>query len=145
MTGRPSIRTEEIIETILDQHGDGVPLMQICRQEGMPKLRTVYDWLDADPDLAARFARARRAAMDNVAQDTIDIADDGRRDYRTDDDGREVVDHDHIARAKLRVDTRLKLLSCWDSGRYGTRQHVEHTGKLSLESLVAGTATPDPE
>lgn len=140
MTGRPTVRTEAIIESILDQHGDGVPLMQICRQEGMPSLRTVYDWLDSDADLAARFARARRAAMDNVAQETLDIADE-RTGKAIMADGAEVAvvfDSTAVQRNRLRVDTRLKLLSCWDSGRYGTKHQHEHTGKVTLESLVAG-------
>jgi len=143
MTGRPTTRTEEIVESILDQIGDGISLMSICRQEGMPKLRTVYGWIDGDADLSARFAGARKAGMDMLAQEALDIADDGTNDFTEGKNG-PMLDAEHVQRSKLRIETRLKLLRCWDHARYGDRQQVEHSGTMSLEALVSGTVVDSP-
>jgi hypothetical protein len=124
-----STYTEELAEQILDRLSDGEPLAQICRDEGMPGLRTVYDWRDADEAFAARFARAREAGFDMIAMDVLHIADDNSKDTRFvggtgDEEGREAPDHDWISRSKLRAEMRLKLLAKWDPKRYGDKQLV---------------------
>jgi hypothetical protein len=71
------------------------------------------------------IARAREEGFDAIAREALEIADDGRRDYVPLENGGLAVDHDHIARSRLRVDTRLKLLAKWDPKRYGERiQHA---------------------
>lgn len=118
-------------DEVCERLSEGEPLAQICRSEGMPKVRTVYDWRDENPSFAAGFARAREVGYDIIAQDCADIADDGSRDYIAGED-RMVVDHDHIQRSKLRVDTRLKLLAKWDPKRYGDRIAHDVDGKLEI-------------
>lgn len=127
--GRPSIRTDDIVTSICLRLAQGEPLAQICREDGMPCLVTVWNWQKADPSVSERIARAREAGFDQIAQDALDIADDGSRDYKPSEDGRELPDHDHIQRSKLRVETRLKLLAKWDPKRYGERIAQELTGK----------------
>lgn len=145
MTGRPSIRTDEIVENILDSIGDGIPLARICRQEGMPKLRTVYDWLDADADLSARFASARKAGMDMIATDALDIADDASADFIPGKNG-PVLDAEHVQRSKLRIDTRLKLLRCWDAARYGDKLELAGNAEQPLQVVIERkTSEPTPE
>lgn len=131
--GRPSLRTDELCNDLLTRLASGEPLAQICRDEHMPCVTTVWNWEKADPAFSERIARAREAGHDMIAVDALRIADDGRRDYEKTDDGREIVDHDHIQRSKLRVDTRIKLLSCWDV-RYTNKQQVEHSGGVKIET-----------
>jgi terminase small subunit-like protein len=125
MAGRPSTYTEDVANTILERLSAGEPLAQICRDEGMPAVRTVSDWKASHPVFAEAFGIARDEGFDAIALDALGIADDGRRDYTEQDDGhggtRVVADHDHIQRSKLRVETRLKLLAKWDPKRYGDR------------------------
>lgn len=142
MVGRPTIRTPALEDRIIEQLADGIPLMQIARQEGMPALRTIYDWAEADPKgFGARFAHAREDGMDAIAVDALNIADNRNQDFVDDGKGNMVIDHNAIARDKLRVDTRLKLLSCWAAGRYGNK--VEVAGRVTLEQLV-GASLPAP-
>jgi hypothetical protein len=61
------------------------------------------------------------------------------------EDGREVVDHDHIQRAKLRVETRKWMLGKMAPKKYGDKQQIEHSGNLTLEALVAGVSGSSPE
>lgn len=123
--GRPSKFTEALITEICDRLSKGEPLAQICRDEGMPHPSTVRDWMAERPSVSLAITRAREDGFDAIAAEALSIADDGRRDYVPDEDGREAVDHDHIQRSKLRVDTRLKLLAKWDPKRYGERIQQE--------------------
>lgn len=133
MTGRPTIRTEAMIERILEAVTAGIPLAQVLREDGMPKPSTFYDWLEADEALSGRFARAREFGADAIAVEALRIADtpvEGERRKVT-DDGVEVTTEDMLGHRKLQVETRLKLLSKWDPKRYGDR--------LELDGKVDGT------
>lgn len=126
--GRPSKYSQGVIDSICEQLATGVPMAQICRQDGMPAYRTVKDWMDEDSErghlVSAAIARAREEGFDAIAADCLEIADDGSRDYTQTTDGRIVPDHDHIQRSKLRIDTRLKLLAKWDPKRYGEKMRL---------------------
>lgn len=119
--GKPSKYSEAIADEICEKLSIGIPLAEICRDDKMPARRTVYDWTAADPDLSARIARAREEGYDAIAIDCLNIADDNGNDVRFTEDGKEMVNTDVIQRAKLRVETRLKLLAKWDPKRYGEK------------------------
>lgn len=143
-TVRPTpVRTEANAEAILDRLSDGIPLRQICRDLGIG-WRTVYDWMDADADLAARIAHARKAGYDAIAQDALDIADETSRDTLTSKDGEERANAEWIARSKLRVETRLKLLAKWDPSRYGERVDVTSAGAAIQSAPVVFAAVFPP-
>ena len=129
--GRPSSYTPELVEAIAERLSNGEPLAVICRDEGMPGLRTVYDWMEGKADVSARIARAREAGEDMIAAGCLEIADDARNDYmeRLNSDGESdgyAYNAEHVQRSKLRIDTRLKLLSKWNPKKYGERLAVDH-------------------
>jgi hypothetical protein len=85
------------------------------------------------------IARARDAGWDKIALDALRISDtteDGETIVEK-PDGIEVRRADMLGHRKLRVETRLKLLAKWSPKKYGERTHLEHSGKVGLESLVA--------
>jgi hypothetical protein len=110
------------------------PMTVICRDLDIP-VRTVNQWRQEDKEIALQFDEARDMGYDAIAADCLEIADDGSRDYMTLADGREVPDHDHISRSKLRIETRMKLLAKWDPKRYGDKTAIDHTSS-------DGTMTP---
>jgi hypothetical protein len=126
--GRPSTFTQEIADEICARLAKGEPLAHICREEGMPAVRTVSDWKKANETFSADFARARDEGFDRIAADCLDIADDGVNDKYIDENGNFRTDTDVIQRSKLRIETRMKLLAKWDPKRYGDRITQEHTG-----------------
>ncbi len=136
--GRQSTYTEDMADQICWWIADGKPLREFCRQEGMPAWRTVYDWIAAHADFAARIARARDLGYDAIAEEALHIADtpvEGvRRTIKA--DGTEETREDMIAHRKLQIETRLKLLAKWSPKRYGDRQQVEHEVGESLEKLI---------
>lgn len=132
--------TDEIIEWI----SQGKPLREYCRQEGKPAFRTVYDWMVKDESFAARFARARDAGEDVIAQECLEIADDATNDWMEDRDrdGELTgwkVNGEHIQRSKLRIETRLKLLAKWNPKKYGEKMQIDADIKdnRSLEQVNA--------
>jgi predicted secreted protein len=138
MAQRPTKKTPEVIQRLLDGLADGVTLRALCREEGMPNWRTVYDWIEADADIAARFERAREIGFDAIAEDVFDIADDGTNDWvereRKDGSTDIVLNGEHVQRSKLRIETRMKLLAKWHPKKYGEKQDV-NIGNKEGETL----------
>jgi hypothetical protein len=126
--GRPTKRTPEVIQRIIDGLSKGTPLTVLCEADEMPGTRTVYEWMANDAELSAHIARAREAGFDQIALDALNIADNSEQDTILTDKGGEIPNSEWISRSRLRVDTRLKLLAKWDPKRYGDRIAQEITG-----------------
>ena len=141
--GRPSKYTDEIAHEIIERVSNGEPLAQVCRDDHMPGLRTVYDWMERDEALSARFARAREAGFDMISVDALRIADTPIEGTTTkvDQDGTTITREDMLGHRKLQVETRLKLLAKWDPKRYGDR--LEHAGKTEIVYRIETRKTPD--
>jgi hypothetical protein len=128
-TGRPSKYTPEITQEICDRISKGEPLLQICGDEHMPKRSTVYDWLDRIDGLSGQFARAREAGCDAMAEEALIIANTpiiGRKKVFSSgaedgEDSMTVTEEDMLGHRKLQIETRLKLLACWNPKKYGTK------------------------
>ena len=84
---------------------------------------------------SAAFACARDEGFDAIAADCLDIADDKSGDVKIvggEDNPIEVCNTEFVQRAKLRIETRLKLLAKWDPKRYGDKVDPNHTGAIGL-------------
>ena len=75
MMGRVSTYTDSKANEIIDCVSNGIPLAQAVKKVGMG-LATWYDWMNANPELAGRFARAREAGHEIIATDALAIADE---------------------------------------------------------------------
>lgn len=115
-------RTPEIAETIIEGLSEGIPLRQLARLHGFSK-SAFYDWVKDDAEFAGRIARARDEGFDAIAEEALEIADDGSNDWM-EREGRTIVDSDHVQRSRLRIDTRLKLLAKWNPKKYGDKQLI---------------------
>lgn len=122
-TGRPSTYDPVIAAKICERLSDGIPLREICRQDGMPPWQTVYSWMERDVSLVEAIARAREIGYDALAEECLKIADDGTNDYVEGERGPQ-LNSEHIQRSKLRIETRLKLLAKWNPKKYGERVQV---------------------
>lgn len=117
--------TPEIGDLICSEIADGKSLRAICAPEDRPALQTIFNWLRTQPLFLEQYARAKEDAADALAEDMLAIADDSEFDLvtRTNEKGNEyqVVDQDHINRARLRVDTRKWIASKLKPKKYGDR------------------------
>jgi hypothetical protein len=104
----------------------------------MPHKRTVKRWLAEKPTLQERYAQAKEEMAEHFAEEILEIADDGSNDWieRKIESGKiiKVVDHEHIARSRLRVDTRKWLIS------KSIETVVKELAKLGFADV--GTPTP---
>ena len=127
--GRPSDYTAELAATICTRLAAGETLRAICRDEGMPHEATVRGWaLDDREGFSTQYARSREIGYMAMADETLEIADDGSNDTYKTDEGQEATNHDVIARSRLRVDTRKWLLSKALPKVFGDKIVQEHTG-----------------
>jgi hypothetical protein len=122
--GRHSEFTQEIADEICTRLSKGEPLAVICRDEDMPSVSTVNNWKAASEPFSVAIARAREEGFDQIAADCLDIADESNNDTLYTENG-DRPNAEWIARSKLRIETRLKLLAKWDPKRYGERMHQE--------------------
>ena len=117
-------------DVILDKIASGKSLRDICSAEGMPSESLVRKWSIQEDDFGAQYARAREAGMEALADEILQISDSQEGDVLKTEDGREIVNHDAIQRAKLRVDTRKWLMSKIAPKRYGDKLDLNHSGSI---------------
>ena len=91
-----------------------------------PSYGAVYDWIEKDAVFASRFAHARIIGEEVIAQECLEIADNGANDWMETKFGPQ-VNQEAINRSRLRVDTRLKLLAKWNPKKYGEASRVALT------------------
>lgn len=126
--GRPSEFTQETADAICQRLIEGESLRTICKTEGMPAASTVFRWLSERKSFQEQYARAREAQADHLAEEILQIADDGENDtYEVDGETR--TNQDVVARSRLRVDARKWLASKMAPKKYGEKVTQEHTGE----------------
>jgi hypothetical protein len=131
--GRPSRYRQKIADEICRRLADGEGLKEICRTPGMPHESTVRAWaLSNYQGFTAQYERARAIQFERWADEILSIADDSRQDtvVRQLPDGstERVINHEHINRSRLRIDSRKWLLSKLLPSRFGDRVSAELTG-----------------
>lgn len=115
--GRPSTRTQAVVDEIMKRLAHGEPLARICDDAHMPDFATVWRWEQADEEFRNLSTRARDVGTHFIADDCLRIADDASIDP---------------ADKRIRVDTRLRLIGKWNRRIYGERQQVEHSGSVDI-------------
>lgn len=140
MTGRPSDFTQEIADVICEQLADGESLRKICLGEDMPSKSAVFRWLLDRPDFRDQYARAREAQADAIADEILDIADDGSNDFMGED---EKYNGDAVQRSRLRVDARKWFAGKLAPKKYGDSTMVKHADadgeKLEMDDTARAT------
>ena len=73
--GRPSDYRPEMADRICEELAAGKHLHMICKEDWAPGERTVYQWLDKNPEFAQMYAHARERQQEVLAAEVILIAD----------------------------------------------------------------------
>lgn len=101
----------------------------------MPSFFAIKEWLTEDEALATQYARAKQEQAEYLAEELLEIADDGSNDWMLSNAQNNpgwVANGEHLQRSKLRVDTRKWLMSKLLPKKYGDKQEVEHKGTMSV-------------
>jgi hypothetical protein len=137
--------TQEIGDEICERLVDGESLRRICLDDHMPSKSAVFRWLYDNRSFRDQYARAKEEQADAMADDMLDIADDGANDTYVDENGNKKTDHDCIQRARLRVDTRKWIASKLKPKVYGDRIMNEVSGRDGGPIVVSKIELTCPE
>lgn len=144
MTGK-SQYNESLGLQICELLAEGKSLREICRADGMPVQSTVFKWLSENEAFSKQYAYARNAQAEALADEILEIADNGINDTYVDENGNKRTDMDVIARSRLRVDSRKWLASKMYPKKYGDKIAVGgaddmppvKVSRVELVSMVA--------
>lgn len=125
-TGRPSLFFEELADMICERLTQGESLRAICSDEGMPHAGTVCRWLATNDVFREQYARAREAQAELMADEMVEISDDGRNDWmeRNGSEGESLgwkENGEAIRRSALRIDTRKWIAARLLPKKYGDK------------------------
>ncbi len=143
--GRPSLYTPELADAICVRLAGGESLNAICAPDEMPAESTVRLWAVTDLDgFSAKYARAREAQADALAEEIIEISDDGTNDWMERRSESEkgagvntgwVLNGEHVQRSRLRVDSRKWFASKVAPKKYGDKITQEHSGTVQITGI----------
>lgn len=125
--GRPTDYNDEIADYVCEQvatHDCGLDKI-IANDPKMPSSKSVYRWRYKHPLFRQKYALAKMAQADILAEQCLSISDDARGDAKLTDSGEEVVNAEFVARSRLRVDTRKWLASKLMPKQYGDARQIE--------------------
>jgi hypothetical protein len=129
MSGRPSVYSKELAETICERIAAGEYLTSILLHPDMPAESTVLLWAADDREgFEAMYRRARRARAYKYVEELMDVADGGDA---------ELDNAVKVARDKLKVETRKWFLAKNLAKDFGDKIDVDHrTPDGPLQVLV---------
>lgn len=142
--GRPSKYTKALSDRICSQLSEGISLRTVCLAEDMPSKQTVFSWLRTHKEFLDQYAHAKTASAEAMAEEILDIADDGTNDWMTRKFGKEEIEvpnNEVLQRSKLRVDTRKWLMSKMQPKKYGDKLDMTTNGKDIPVPIYAGKST----
>ncbi len=123
----------------------------------MPNISTVFRWLGKDKaseefaTFRDNYAHAREAQADTLAEETLEISDDGRNDWMERQSESEkgagintgwVLNGEHVQRSRLRVDTRKWFASKVAPKKYGDKITQEHSGTVQITGIEVKIVDP---
>jgi len=112
----------------------------ICERLDIP-VGTVLAWLSREPTFQEKYARAKEMQADILAEEILDISDDGSNDLMTivkGDISYEQENKEVVNRSKLRVDSRKWIASKLKPKKYGDRMALTGSdgGPLEIKQIT---------
>ena len=137
---RPTKYTPKLADDICSRLAQGESLRRVCTSDELPCAATVFNWLRTNDEFLEQYERAKQESADAMADEILDIADDGTNDYmeKKDKDGNvigEALNSEHIQRSRLRVDTRKFLMAKMKPKKYGDKLDLGIKAEVDLKGL----------
>ncbi len=121
-------------------------MRQACKAVDKISPRLMYKWLaqdeddDSGGDLVQQYARAREVQADAIFDEILEIADDASEDVIIDNDDNERVNHEVVARSRVRIDARKWMAGKLRPKKYGDKVSVDVDAKVKAD--VNATISP---
>ena len=130
--GRGIERTPEVVAAFLEAVESGTPGYAVSKRDDMPAWGTWCDWMESDPELAGKYARARNRGVESEEVELLEVARS------------KPADSVEAAAQRTLVDALKWHLSKRLPREFGDRQQVEHSGGVRLD-VVTGVPEPTPD
>ncbi len=129
--GRTTDYTPELAKEICyavscSSHG----IKKLCKlNKHWPSHDTIYRWLAMKKEFSDLYARAKRLQIEVIIDEILEIADDTSNDSVINgEDGKLTIDHEHINRSRLKIDTRK-----WLAAKLCPRLYGDKNERLTLK------------
>jgi hypothetical protein len=138
--GRPKIEyTDELADKIcylISVSNRGIH--HIIKENDLPSWFTIWRWMQEKPDFYAKYARAREAQADFLAEEMLKISDEERLTTKTidSDKGTTVEVSDNVNRSRLMLDARKWQASKLAPKKYGDKLDVTSNGETMKPSNI---------
>lgn len=124
MAGRPSSYNIHIANKICEIIQNGGTLSKIAQLPDMPEKPTIYNWLKKYDEFFTLYQRAREIRADGRVEGIANVIDDMRKG---------IIDH-NMARIELNA---IQWQASKENPRdYGDKQQIDHSGTITLASLI---------
>lgn len=130
-------KADEVLRLMVDE---GMSTTSACKQVGLG-WKLFSEWCEEAPGHSERYTRARAQLLERMAEEIHQIADtpvEGVTITTKADGGVEEKRADMIEHRRLQIESRKWLLAKLMPKKYGDKQHIEHSGSIGLEGLIAG-------
>ena len=126
---------------ICDAVAGGSTLPDACAMAAVKVTQLdVRKWMQKHGEFAIMYSEAIERRTLGEVEKLLEIADDTSKDYRVKTDSRgkasKVVDLEHIARSKLRLDTRKWIAEKLLPKQYGNRSDLVVSGSVDVKHTV---------
>jgi hypothetical protein len=131
---------EDLAVELCERIAQGEAFNSICDDPRFPSTFTVRKWMADNAMFSVAYARAREAQMEIFSQEIVAIADDAAK-LKTERIGKNgevtdvVTDPGAVQAAKLRIDTRWRLMSTLARSIYGDKVDVKLSGSVDVSAL----------
>lgn len=111
--GRPSTYSAELAKEICDTiSSSSKGTKTLCKENPhWPSQATLFTWLKNNEDFSEQYAHSKRAQIEFLVDEILEIADNSSNDCVINEQGTPVFSNAVVTRAKLQIDTR-KWLAC---------------------------------
>lgn len=145
-TGRPTKYTQRLADEICAELALGKSLRTVCKPDAMPSVKTIFNWFRIYPDFLQQYTRAKQESADAMADEILDIADDGSNDWmaitRKDESEAWQLNGEHVQRSRLRIDTRKFLMAKMKPKVYGEKLDITSDGEKMEAGQIVGYVLP---
>lgn len=145
--GRPTKYTKTLADKICAELSEGKSMRTVCLSDKMPDKSTIFRWLRENEGFRDQYETAKQESTDAMAEEIQDISDDGTNDWIEkeirDKKGRlidkvEVLNHEHVQRSRLRIDTRKWLMAKMKPKKYGEKLDLTSDGEKLATVPITG-------
>ena len=123
------------IDAVIPLLVEGKSLRAACRDVNISP-SVILDRVKSVPEYGEQYTRAREIGYKLLADEILEIADNGLNDTYTDEQGNVRTDQDVIARSRLRVDSRKWMLSKMLPKIYGDKLELSGDQENPIKTVT---------